>query len=581
MYHAATRLRSALPLLALLLAAPLRAQEESPVKARLSSSSPSIAEGASASLELILDIEPGWHVYGPAPKDTGLPTTVAWELPPGFSAGPLEWPKSETFSLAGIESEGYSGTLVLRSRLRAPPRLAIGEVLSIKAKAEWLACKVECMPGEANLAIGIKASAARGAAGLALALLLAFAGGLILNLMPCVLPVLSLKAISFAHGAKEAKGGGEGRGALEQGLFFTAGVLVSFWLFAGLLIALRAGGAAVGWGFQLQEPAFVAIAATLFFLIGLNLFGVFEIGASLTRLGSLGASSFLTGLFATAVATPCTAPFMGVAVGYAVSHNTASALAVFTALGLGMSAPLLAISAFPGLARRLPRAGSWMAVFRQALGFPMMAAVVWMAFVLAGLRGAAALVALLEGLLAAGLGAWAWGTWGGLQRSGRVRAVAAVAALALVAAGAWWPARGAASAPKSPRGGVSEGAQPRADGFWRPWSEKTLGELRKEGRPVFVDFSAAWCLSCQVNEAVALENGAVRARFAELGVATLKADWTARDEAIGRALAALGRASVPVYALYVPGAEAPVLLPELLTPGLVLKYLDDSLARRR
>jgi len=278
---------------------------------------------------------------------------------------------------------------------------------------------------------------------------------------------------------------------------------------------------------------------------------------------------------------------MGAAVGYALSHNAAVAFGVFTALGLGMAAPLLALSAVPGLARLLPKPGAWMATFRQVLGFPLMAAVVWMAFVLSGLGGVSALVSLLEGLLAVGLGAWVWGTWGSFDRPARGRLAAAAVAIALVVGGACWSIRsdsadGRGRLAKGPSS-ASVGASAKApvDALWRPWSEDALADLRRRGVPVFVDFTAAWCLSCQVNEAVALDNGAVRSRFAELGIVALKADWTGQDEAIGRALAALGRASVPLYALYVPGKDAPVILPEILTPAIVLRYLNEKGALRR
>ena len=393
------------------------------------------------------------------------------------------------------------------------------------------------------------------------------------------------KALAFA---KKRPGRGT---SLSYGLWFSAGVLVSFWILAGVLLAIRAGGQAVGWGFQLQDPAFVIVAALAFFLIGLNLLGVFEIGLSLTRLGSARPSgdrghAFLGGFFATAVATPCTAPFMGAALGYALSHGAAAAFGVFTALALGMAAPFLLLSGLPGLSRRIPKPGPWMESFRQALGFPMMAAAVWMAFVLSGLAGPPALIGLLEGLLAAGLGAWAWGRWGRLERQPRVRIAAAVSALALVALGLAWSTRGAGPAVAAPiasaSGGAPSVAAPRpADPFWRPWSEETLADLRQRGLPVFVDFTAAWCLSCQVNDAVALSDKAVRERFASLGIQALKADWTAKDEAIARALEGLGRASVPLYALYVPGRPEPVILPEILTPGIVLRYLDKSAEPKR
>ena len=285
-----------------------------------------------------------------------------------------------------------------------------------------------------------------------------------------------------------------------------------------------------------------------------------------------------------AVATPCTAPFMGVAIGYALSHGTAAAFGIFTALGLGMAAPLFAISALPGLARRLPRSGPWMLRFRQALGFPLMAALVWMAFVLSDLAGARALLSLLEGLLAAGLGAWLWGSWGGPDRRRGGRLVAAVLALALVAAGLLWAVRDLRPGTVPPSSAAALAApepSERGDGFWTAWSEARVAELRAQGHPVFVDFTAAWCLSCQVNEALALDDRAVRARFSQLGIVALKADWTARDEAIGKGLAALGRASVPLYALYPAGSSQAVILPEILTPGIVLGYLDRNIAQGR
>jgi len=581
--------RHLLALLALVLALPLLAQEPSPVRAELLARSSQLLPGQVFALDLILDIDGGWHVYGPdvpsgalgTALGTGLPTTIAWDLPPGFTVLPLEWPPLTSFSFGGVESRGYTGRLVLHASMLAPKDLAAGSQIAIKARVDWLACKDACMPGGADLALSLPAAA--GGLGLALALGLAFLGGLILNLMPCVLPVLSLKALSLAKSAG-------GRRPLAQGLYFTAGVLVSFWLFAAILLGIRAGGASAGWGFQLQNPVFVAVAALAFFLMALSLFGVFELGVSLTRLGSIGvarggsASSFLTGFFATAVATPCTAPFMGVAIGYALSHGTAAAFGIFTALGLGMAAPLFAISALPGLARRLPRSGPWMLRFRQALGFPLMAALVWMAFVLSDLAGARALLSLLEGLLAAGLGAWLWGSWGGPDRRRGGRLVAAVLALALVAAGLLWAVRDLRPGTVPPSSAAALAApepSERGDGFWTAWSEARVAELRAQGHPVFVDFTAAWCLSCQVNEALALDDRAVRARFSQLGIVALKADWTARDEAIGKGLAALGRASVPLYALYPAGSSQAVILPEILTPGIVLGYLDRNIAQGR
>lgn len=401
--------------------------------------------------------------------------------------------------------------------------------------------------------------------GVLAAIALGLVGGLLLNLMPCVLPVISIKVMSLARQA-----GGEGPHAARNGLIFGLGVLVSFWIIAAILITLRAGGRLLGWGFQLQNPVVVIIASVVFFLIGLNLFGVFEVGAVFTRLGSArsqgAVGAFFSGLLATAVATPCTAPFMGVAVGYALSHSSAAAFGVFTALGIGMAAPYVMLSAFPVLLARLPKPGAWMQTLRQILGFPMMAAVIWMVFVLAGLASMGGVVALLAGMLVAGIGAWVWGTWGTVSHSTRARVAAGIAGIALVIAG---PA-GAMGFAGSAQVGVAV-----STGYWQPWSAQKVKDLTEEGRPILIDFTARWCLTCQVNERVALENAAVKKRLSELGVATLRADWTDQDPAIAGALEGYGRASVPLYVLYIPGAPAPVLLPEILTPGVVLGALDQ------
>jgi thiol:disulfide interchange protein len=362
---------------------------------------------------------------------------------------------------------------------------------------------------------------------------------------------------------------------------------VAFWTVAGALIALRAGGLLIGWGFQFQEPAVVAATASLFLLMALNLFGAFPIGISLTRLGgrpsSGNAAAFLSGLFAVVVATPCTAPFMASAIGYALSRPAPVALGIFGALGLGMSVPFLLLSAAPRLLPRLPKPGPWMETLRQILGFPMMAAVVWMLFVLAGLAGTTSVIAALAGLLLVGLGAWIWGRWGSLARPRRVRIAAGAFALLLVLGGSGFAAafaRGAAGRVAAASGAVggAVAVPARPDGAWQPWSPALVEQLRAQGVPVFIDFTARWCLSCQVNEQLALRNAGVERKLRELGVATLVADWTDRNDDIARALESYGRAGVPLYVFYRPGAAAPELLPELLTPGIVIAALESRSA---
>jgi thiol:disulfide interchange protein/DsbC/DsbD-like thiol-disulfide interchange protein len=412
--------------------------------------------------------------------------------------------------------------------------------------------------------------AAAGGLSLLLALAFAFIGGLILNLMPCVFPILSLKALGFASK------GGDRRGMRLDGLSFGAGVVLTFLAVAGVLLAVRAGGAEVGWGYQLQSPTIVALLAALMVGIGLWLAGVVELGSSLTRLGGIGAQgggqppAFLTGVLATVVATPCTAPFMGAAMGAALIRPAPEALAIFGGLGVGMATPYVMLAFWPALAQRLPRPGRWMETFKQLLAFPMFAVAIWLVWVFGLQVGMGGAAQLLFGLLLLAMAAWLVGRWPATLVSRRMRlATRGLAATALAVA--LFAGAGATRA-GMPMGGGASGVAPLQ---WEEFSQAAIAAYREEGRPVFVDFTAAWCISCQVNERVALQTTAVRRAFAERDVALLKADWTRRDPEITRALAAFGRVGVPLYVLYPadPAAE-PRVLPELLTQRIMLEALD-------
>ncbi|WP_046113407.1 protein-disulfide reductase DsbD family protein [Aquincola tertiaricarbonis] len=415
---------------------------------------------------------------------------------------------------------------------------------------------------------GAQATPSGTSLGWAGALLLALGGGMLLNLMPCVFPVLSLKVLGFASHAHD------GRARVGGGLAYTAGVVLSFLALAGVLLALRAGGEQLGWGFQLQSPSVVAALAALFTLIGLNLAGVFEFGSVLPgNLASLRArhpmaDSFLTGVLAVAVASPCTAPFMGASLGLAVTLPAAQALAVFGALGLGMALPYLAASLWPAAARALPRPGVWMLRFKVLMAFPMFATVVWLVWVLGQQAGIDAVAALLGLLLALAFAAWAWGG-PGFGRTARL-GFGGVSALLLAAALAW-----ALPALREPPADAPVATAGIATGAWEPWSAARVAELTAQGRPVFVDFTAAWCVTCQFNKRGTLADAQVMADFQARDVALLRADWTRRDAAIGAELTRLGRSGVPVYALYRPGAGggAPQLLPEILTAQAVREAL--------
>ena len=397
------------------------------------------------------------------------------------------------------------------------------------------------------------------ASSLWMALLGGLIGGLILNLMPCVFPILAIKVLGFAaHGnqVREQRAGG---------LAYTAGVVLSFLALGGLLLALRAAGQQLGWGFQLQSPVVVALLATLFTVIGLNLAGVFEFG-SLVPSSLAGkqaqnptVNAFLSGVLAVAIASPCTAPFMGASMGLAVSMPAAQALLVFAALGVGMALPYLLASFVPAVVRWLPRPGAWMDTFRRAMAFPMFATVVWLVWVLgqqSGIDGAAALLALLV-LLAALI--WALG----LQ--GRTRWTLSII---LIAGGAYLASAIGPNitkpAPLLASSGAAQGER------WQPWSADAVAQANAAGKPVFVDFTAAWCVTCQYNKRTTLSDAEVLQAFDHKQVALLRADWTRQDPAITQVLTQLGRSGVPVYVLYAPG-KAPVVLSEVLSVNEVVE----------
>ncbi|MFM7330590.1 MAG: protein-disulfide reductase DsbD family protein [Brachymonas sp.] len=388
------------------------------------------------------------------------------------------------------------------------------------------------------------------------ALLLALLGGLILNLMPCVLPVLAIKVLGFANAPSN-------QARVAGGVAYTVGVVLSFLALGGLMLALRAGGESLGWGFQLQSPAVIAALAVLFTLIALNLLGVFELANVLpSRVATLQAKNpqvdaFLSGVLAVAIASPCTAPFMGASLGFALGLPTWQALAVFAALGIGMASPYLAASLVPAVAGLLPRPGAWMDVFKKFMAFPMWATVVWLLWVIGqqtGVDGAAALLVLL---LCLSMLIW------GLSLQGRARWVVAIISVALFA--------GLMPAISQNMLKIQENPINQAAG-WQAWEPGKVEQLLAQNQPVFVDFTAAWCVTCQYNKKTTLAEPAVLQDFSAKKVQLLRADWTKRDPAITQAITALGRSGVPVYVIYKPGS-APVVLSEILSAQQIREEL--------
>lgn len=386
--------------------------------------------------------------------------------------------------------------------------------------------------------------------------LLAFVGGLILNLMPCVFPVLGIKIMGFVNQA-----GHERRRVAGHGIAFTAGVLLSFWVLAGVLAILRAGGAELGWGFQLQSPAFVFSLAAVMLLFGLNMSGVFEFGLAATGIGSglqsrSGlAGSFFAGVLATVVATPCSAPILAPALGAALALSTGPSFVIFTAIAVGLAAPYLLLSIFPGAVRVLPRPGAWMVTFRQLLAFPLYATVGYLVWVLAGQVSESGLLGVMFGLVLIAMGAWVYGRWAPPEAPrARARIAFAVAAV-LAVAGGWtaWPR------PPAPMA---------VD--WGKWSPDAVAALRADHRIIYVDFTARWCATCQANKQLVFHSKDVLEAFRERKVATLRADWTNQDPEITAELARYHRSAVPFNMVWLPDRADPVILPSLLTPRIVL-----------
>jgi thiol:disulfide interchange protein len=502
-----------------------------------------------------------------APTAAGFTLAVT-----GHSAGSAQFFPLDQFQIVNAAPqtvEKVDGGVEISVKKDENLKTSLSQLNGVVLLSDGTAYEVHASPGALP-------KAAAGGVGL-LSLLrfvsLAFLGGVILNAMPCVFPVLFIKGLSLVEASCQQQSR-----VRAHGFVYALGILVSFWAVVALLLGLRAGGRQLGWGFQFQSPGFVAVMALLLFFLGLSLAGMFEIGLTVTNTGSSLASrhgyagSFFTGVLAMVVATPCTAPFMGAAIGFALAQSAVIAFAVFTALALGLAAPYVLLTFYPGWMRHLPRPGAWMEVLKQATAAPIFATVIWLVWLFGSSAGVDALAALLAAFLLLAVAGWILGRW----PARRVPSVFATAVIVLAIATplyALW---------KFPASEVTTAASKKGDkpGDWKPYTPASLAQYRAQGRPVFVDFTARWCLSCQVNERVVLNRPDVRERLRNSGVVLIRADWTKHDEDIAAALRELGRSGVPTYVFYAPGQPADVL-PEVLTPGLVFSALDRVVDRSK
>lgn len=507
---------------------------------------------------VFVETDDGFRLYVEPPQGVDLPAADAYFF--AVEEGVVEPAAEQMVSREG----GYVVFSLKRSSLAEPglERLA-GVVVSDAGPVLLEAARVDAAPTAAGVAA---AADDGGALSLALVLPLAFLGGLILNLMPCVFPVLGIKILGFVNQA-----GADRRKVTLHGLVFTLGVLVSFWILAGVLIVLRAGGQELGWGFQLQSPEFVFVLAVFLLIFALNLSGLFEVGLSATGVGATlqmkggFAGSFFTGVLATVVATPCSAPFLAPALGAALALPAATSVLVFTVIALGLAVPYLILSIFPGLVRFLPRPGPWMEAFKQFMAFPLYATVAFLVWVLAGQVSEAGLLKVFVALILVAMAAWAYGRWVQGLGGTKARRFGFTFAGVAFAAGLWLG---------FPSHDVSREIQ------WEKWSPQRVAELQAQGRIVYVDFTARWCATCQSNKALVFSSEKVRQAFRELEVVPLKADWTNRDPEITRALEAFGRSAVPFNLIYAPDAPEPIVLPEILTADIVLEALAKASGKR-
>ncbi len=473
-------------------------------------------------------------------------------------------PQRLSANAQGLVIESAPGYKLASAEKRKAVNGIGGLLVLTGAAGQVTALDVSATPG--IVPAGQPIAPASSGSSLLIAILLAAAGGLILNLMPCVFPVLSMKALALA--AKR----GEQASARASGLAYGAGAVVSFILLAGVLLAFRAAGAELGWGFQLQQPVFVAALALLMFAIGLNLSGLYEVrlpaigGARLASPGVTG--SFFTGVLAVLVATPCTAPFMGAALGYALTADAPAALAIFAALGAGFAAPFVALSFTPAAIRLLPRPGAWMVTFRQILAFPMYGAAIWLVWVISLQAGPQGVVAALAAALLLAFALWLIGRRSVQGKGNLVESGAAVLGFAgaLLLLG-----QTAAGEPGVVRANAEAGAL-----NYQVFSPERLAQLQQAGRPVFVNATAAWCITCLVNEKLALSGERVAHSFAAHNVAALKADWTNQDRAITALLARHGRSGVPLYLYFPPHVAQPVILPQILTEAAVVAAIEKG-----
>ncbi len=608
----------------LLLSASTRAQEvqlnptstesvsnkNSAVTARLIANTKTIIPGKSFKLGVELIMKPGWHTYYKEPGDAGMPTKIIWQLPTGFSNSELHWQKPSKFVEGGITTYGYINNTILVSEITAPSNLHTGESLGFSASVKWLSCKDICVPGQAEVSLTLPVSqptsqnnsdnttlfadknfetnastntqsvetlkpASRSK--LFTYFVFAIIGGFLLNFMPCVLPVVAIKILSLLEQPDKDS-------IKKTVIAFSSGVLFSFLLLGLIVVALQAAGQNIGWGFQFQQPLFLMAMSALVLLFALSLLGLFDFSVHFgqktvdnlaEREGFVG--DFFKGVLATILSTPCTAPFLGTALGFAFVEPWSITLSIFAAIGTGMCSPYLVLLIAPQYLKFLPKPGDWMTKLKEAFGFVLLATVLWLLSILYYQIPAAAVINFTYFLLSIAFAIWLLNRFTNLASSGkRLLIVRSIAAVLLAISAYLFIFKNSSSflgAPKRSTNDNTSSISNKNESF----DLATLSDALRNRKTVFLDFGAQWCLTCQLNENAVINTKAIQDKFRSLNVLFLKADWTRQDPVVTQLLKKYERSGVPFYIIF-PGRspDKPIILPELLTQDIVLQKLDEA-----
>ncbi|CAN5411657.1 hypothetical protein BH10CYA1_BH10CYA1_01560 [soil metagenome] len=614
--------------------------EQPYVTAKLLVDTTAIQAGKPFKLGVELSMKSGWHTYYKESGDAGLPSKVTWKLPAGFTAGPMLWEKPSKFNDSGIVTYGYKDKTLIGAII-TPPANFNSEKVEFKADVKWLSCAEICVPGGTTVSLSVPVDKSGSAAtstnadqfsklgfegsvndltldhsskvssavppedgaskprapddgvsildqkftvegsaekpqSLLAYLALAFVGGMILNVMPCVLPVIAIKVLSFFEQARD-----EPARVRLMGLTFTAGIISSFMVLAGVVIALQATGRSVGWGFQFQYPGFLIAMSALVLLFAMSLFGLFYVSVpGQTKVDDLAnkegySGTFFKGVLATILSTPCTAPFLGTALGFAFAQPWWTVALIFFTIGLGMSLPYLLLTAKPEWMRFMPKPGVWMEKFKESLGFVLLATVAWLLGVLGSELGIEGIIGTTYFLIALAFAAWLVGRFTDLtSEQGRKITVYSIST-AIVAAAFYFFVY--------PLPGIGLKAQPveKANSDspikWQPFSVDALDKQLSEHKTVFLDFTADWCLTCKFNEKTVLDSAPVVEKIKALSVVPMQADWTVQDPKITALLNKFNRSGVPLYVIFPANKpNQPIVLPEVINQQMVLEKLEEA-----